>query len=95
MGFEDHIQKEVSMLKKRDFLITRDSIKFYAINDPIGREAIIKIVEKHKNNPAVTLKEKDGVITAVFYYNPFVFGAERKMLIQELITDFKQALRVI
>lgn len=80
------------MSGKRDFLITKDSVKFFAFNNPLVRKAIIRLVEKHKNNPAMEFREKDGVTAAVFYFGPHIFAAERRLLVVELITDFKQAL---
>lgn len=80
------------MSKNRGFQVTKSSIKFYAIDDPIGREAIVKIVEKHGNNWDMKFVENDGITAAVFFLESTSVTTEKRVLIQELITDFKQAL---
>lgn len=80
------------MSKNRGFQVAKSSIEFYAIDDPIGREAIVKIVEKHGNNWDMKFVEDDVITTAVFYLESSSAATEKRVLTRELITDFKQAL---
>jgi phosphosulfolactate phosphohydrolase-like enzyme len=74
------------------FVFLKSSIKFYAIDDTAGREAIIKIVEKHSNNWDMKFVENDVITAAAFYLEPTSVTTEKRVLIRELIADFKQAL---